>query len=327
MPPRIVFFGGLRIDYLITATGQVALRQAGGNALFSAVGAYVWGASVGIVARAAQNFPRAWLKQADQAGIDTTGVHWLAGDAEMRTFFAHSPSGGRAEGDPAFHFHRLGQPVPPDLLTYTQADADQEDAVYQPLWLTPEDIPVTYLTAPAFHLAPMNWDAHDRLTHTLRAHHAPLISLDPGERYMTPSRREHVRALLSRVDIFLPSDLETALLLGDTPAEDAARWFAECGPRLVVIKQGAAGVLVYDRDANHFARILPVPTSIRDVTGAGDAFCGGFLVGWQATGDAVQAARYGAVSASFVLEDFGALYALRYTRADAERRLAAARAL
>lgn len=321
--PRIVVFGGLRIDYLISATGQVTLRQCGGNALYSAVGARLWGAAVGLVGRVGQNYPRAWLEQAQAKGIDTSGVHWLAGDAEMRTFFAHHPQGGRVEGDPAFHFGRLGLPVPPDLLTYHQPDADQEDEVYRPLWLTPDDVPPAYLSAQAFHLAPMNWDSHVGLVLALRQRGAGLISLDPGERYMSHSRRSDVADLLSRVDIFLPSELETRPLLGEVSAEAAARWFAACGPRVVVLKQGSRGVLVYDRLADRFYHAPPVPTRIGDVTGAGDAFCGGFLVGWLETGDPVQAARYGAVSASFVLEDFGALYALRYGRSNAEARLTA----
>ncbi len=319
--PNLVFFGGLRMDYLISAQGQVTLRQCGGNALYSAVGAAVWGASVGLVGRVGQNYPRAWLEQAAEAGLDTAGVHWLASDAEMRTFFAHHPHGGRVEGDPAFHFGRLGLPVPPDLLTYHQADADQEDEVYRPLWLTPADIPPSYLLAQAFHLAPMNWDGHAGLVHALRER-GGLVSLDPGERYMTASRRADVAELLGGVDLFLPSELETAPLLGDVAAVEAARWFAAHGPRVVVLKQGGQGVLVYDRASDRFYHAPPVPTAIRDVTGAGDAFCGGFLVGWLETGDPLQATRYGAVSASFVLEDFGALYALRYHRPDAQARLA-----
>lgn len=320
---QLVFLGGLRIDYLISASGEVVLRQCGGNALFSASGAAVWDASVGIVGRVGQNYPREWLDQAARRGIDITGVHWLDYHAEMRTFFAHAPGGGRAEGDPAFHFSRLGLPVPADLADYTQLDADQEDQVYRPLWLHPEDIPASYGGARAFHLAPMNWEAHLTITAALRKHGAPFISLDPGVRYMATRSRAEVEGLLRQVDIFLPSDLEVEFLLGATPPEEAARWFAACGPRVVVIKQGARGVLIYERERDLFTRVAPYPIQIRDVTGAGDAFCGGFVVGYVETGDPQVAARYGVVSASFVLEDYGALYALRYHRADALARLAA----
>ncbi|EIE88496.1 hypothetical protein RO3G_13207 [Rhizopus delemar RA 99-880] len=45
---------------------------------------------------------------------------------------------------------------------------------------------------------------------------------------------------------------------------------------------------------------------IVDVTGAGNAFCGGYAAGWvQTEQDPVQSALYGAVSASFVVEQIG----------------------
>jgi len=50
--------------------------------------------------------------------------------------------------------------------------------------------------------------------------------------------------------------------------------------------------------------------NVVDVTGAGDAFCGGFLAGFLATDDPVAAAAHGVVSASFVVETRGAVAAL-----------------
>jgi sugar/nucleoside kinase (ribokinase family) len=64
------------------------------------------------------------------------------------------------------------------------------------------------------------------------------------------------------------------------------------------------------------------PAHVVDVTGAGDAHRGGFMIGYDETQDPVLAGCYEAVSASFVLEGSGALYALRYTRVQAEARLA-----
>jgi hypothetical protein len=45
------------------------------------------------------------------------------------------------------------------------------------------------------------------------------------------------------------------------------------------------------------------------------------MVGYQETGDPLLAGCYGAVSASFVLQGFGALYALQFSRAQADARL------
>jgi sugar/nucleoside kinase (ribokinase family) len=58
-----------------------------------------------------------------------------------------------------------------------------------------------------------------------------------------------------------------------------------------------------------------------DPTGAGDAFCGGFLAGVCATGDVLMAARQGAVSASFAIERNGLDGLARADRREAAARL------
>jgi sugar/nucleoside kinase (ribokinase family) len=93
------------------------------------------------------------------------------------------------------------------------------------------------------------------------------------------------------------------------------------GVPVAVLRMGEAGSLVAGRGARPVA-VPAVPVSrIVDVTGAGNAYCGGFLAGLAETGDLGGAGRYGAVSASFALEQFGATYALQDLRARAERRL------
>ncbi|MBN1201013.1 MAG: hypothetical protein JXJ20_04075, partial [Anaerolineae bacterium] len=49
---------------------------------------------------------------------------------------------------------------------------------------------------------------------------------------------------------------------------------------------------------------VPVPLLV-DQTGAGNTYCGAFLVGWLETGNLREAACYGAVAASFSLEVTG----------------------
>ncbi len=124
------------------------------------------------------------------------------------------------------------------------------------------------------------------------------------------------------VDAFLPSELEVSLLLGaGCDPREAAETFAGWGAPLVVIKRGAAGVLLYERDRNRFTTVPAYPARVVDVTGAGDTFCGGFAVGLQRTGDPLRAALMGIVSASFTIEAYGALHTLGVPRPVAEKRL------
>ncbi|MCA9928446.1 MAG: hypothetical protein KC419_08215, partial [Anaerolineales bacterium] len=130
-------------------------------------------------------------------------------------------------------------------------------------------------------------------------------------------------ALLPQIDAFLPSAMEVRSLFGeDIDLAQAAQTLCRWGAPLVVIKNGANGVLVQEGENGHFdfaqrQRLTHIPAyhtpgdpRIVDVTGAGDSFCGGFMVGLASSGDPVQAAQMGVVSASLVIEGYGALYAL-----------------
>ena len=48
------------------------------------------------------------------------------------------------------------------------------------------------------------------------------------------------------------------------------------------------------------------PEKVVDPTGGGNAFCGGFCVGWvRSGGDFIKAAEYGSIAASFIIEQYG----------------------
>jgi ribokinase len=124
---------------------------------------------------------------------------------------------------------------------------------------------------------------------------------------------------LRRLSGLLPGIDELVRQAADGDAwELAARLNVDC--RTVVVRQGAAGCLVLRRSARP-VRVGTVPVRALDPAGAGDAFCGGFCVGLATTGDAVRAAGYGAVAASYVIERTDPLDVLDADRDDARRRL------
>lgn len=143
---------------------------------------------------------------------------------------------------------------------------------------------------------------------------------------MIPERTPFIRQLLRDSDAFLPSDQEVRSLCGEgIDLEEAARIFCGWGARLVLIKMGALGVLLMDQEELRPMHLRPfhAPGDRRviDVTGAGDAFCGGFMVGLATTGEALLAAQMGLVSASLIIEGYGAIYALKVDRDLAKQRL------
>ncbi len=312
---KYIATGGMRLDYLITHTGEARTALVGGNALYTAVGAAIWGEKVGLWARIGENYPQAWLEALpDSIVID--GLAPVSGWQDHRTFFAYTPDGRREDTNPAQHFARIGRPLPEALQGYTHSTPGQDEPdVYEPLALRPSDWPAAYDGATAVHLSPLSLATHRHVPPHLRQRGIRQITADPGERYMIPERANYIRQLMPQLDAFLPSAQEIHTLFGEgISLEQAARRLGEWGASVVVIKNGADGVLVWEGE---HGRLTHLPAYHRegdgrivDVTGAGDSFCGGFMVGLARTGDSIRAAQMGLVSASLVIEGYGALYAL-----------------
>ena len=86
---------------------------------------------------------------------------------------------------------------------------------------------------------------------------------------------------------------------------DIVRDMRRGGARRIVLKRGAEGVRIYRPDASPIDIPALPDATVADLTGAGDAFCGGFLAGMHRTGDLVEAGLHGTVSASFAIETPG----------------------
>ncbi len=322
--PEFICCGGLRIDFIITSDGQARLREMGGNALYAAGGARLWDDEVGILARVGENYPPGWIEQLAAQGLDVRGIRTVAGKQDLRTFFAYIDPSTRTDTDPAIHFARIGITLPEELADYIHSTPRQDDPdEYEPLAPRPEDWTAAYDGARALHLSPTNIRTHLHLPQHARAAGVGLVTVDPGERYVVPRLRAHINSVLQQADAFLPSEKEVRSLLGSMDLWDAAVDLARQGPRIVVIKLGSRGALVYERDTERRTHIPVYPARVVDTTGAGDSFCGGFMVGLARTNDAVRAAQFGAVSASFAIQAHGALHVLQATRSQAELRLRA----
>lgn len=315
--------GGLRVDTLITAQGQVRLAEMGGNAIYSAAGARLWQAQVGLLARVGDNYPHAWLGALAQLGFDVRGVRNVGGAQDHRTFYAYLDNDTRDDTNPAAHFARAGQPLPEWLRDYVHSTTGQEELdAYPPLAVTPEDLAGLVNPGDCLHIAPISVRTQTHLPAAARAAGARLVSVDPSEQLMRPAMRTHVGAILAQVDVFMPSDMEVRNLLGGVLShETALHWFVDQGPAVALIKRGSAGVLVHAR-AGGFWEVPALDVKVIDVTGAGDAFCGGFIAAMSHGGTPVEAAICGTVSASFAIEDYGAGALLRAEKREALKRAA-----
>jgi len=128
-----------------------------------------------------------------------------------------------------------------------------------------------------------------------------------------------------RVDCVIINDEEAVQFTGQRFLPAAAHAILSYGPRAVIIKRGENGSLLFTQDRVFFAPAHPLET-VRDPTGAGDAFAGG-LLGAVAraghSGDDVlrRGMLYGSVLGSLAVEDFSVRRIVQADSREIERRL------
>ncbi len=135
-----------------------------------------------------------------------------------------------------------------------------------------------------------------------------FVALDTMN-YWIEGAPDELRRVLKRVHVLVINDTEARELSGEANLVKAARVIQAMGPQRVVIKRGEYGVLMTRDDGFFAVPGLPLE-DVRDPTGAGDTFAGGF-VGYLAAAPAItdeavtQAIVAGSTMASFAVEDFG----------------------
>lgn len=288
----LICLGNLTIDDVVLPDHTHKLGCFGGDTIYSALGAACWSDSVKFVAPVGNDFPEENLAFFQKYGLDTRGLS-KRDIPSIRNWVIYQDNNTR---------------------TWT-LESNPDD--FFPLSPTLADIPNDYLNAKAFMLLAMDLSSQENLAPHLRKH--GLVGLDAQEDYIA-GNQERILKLLKDVDIFLPSHEEVYRILGHHDYEKACREFADCGAEDVVIKMGHEGSLIYDRARDLFHHIPIYPTEVVDTTGAGDAYCGGFMAMYVRSGSLVDAGLAGSVSASFAVEDFGLTHLFNLDRAEVKER-------
>ncbi len=134
--------------------------------------------------------------------------------------------------------------------------------------------------------------------------------------YWIQGFRPELLETLKLVNILLINDGETKMLAGDRSLPRAARKVLAMGPHALVVKHGEYGATIFFREGafgigSHPFRAPALPIDeVKDPTGAGDSFAGGFM-GYLASQPELnrevlkRALFYGGVMGSFAVERFG----------------------
>ena len=134
--------------------------------------------------------------------------------------------------------------------------------------------------------------------------------------YWINGAREELAKTLKLVNVLLINDTETKMLAQETNLPRAAQKVLAMGPQALVIKHGEYGATIFFREGafgigHHPFRAPSLPIEeVKDPTGAGDSFAGGFM-GYLASQEDLnrevlkRALFYGGVMGSFAVERFG----------------------
>lgn len=157
---------------------------------------------------------------------------------------------------------------------------------------------------------------------------ARFVALDSMNLWIETAK-EALLAVIAEIDCVLLNDAELRMLTGEPNLVVAAHAIMEQGPSIVVVKRGEYGAALFTGDDTFAMPALPI-AEVRDPTGAGDSFAGGFLgfldgIGAHApsNGELRQAMVRGSAMASFNVEDFGTERVRRLDRGEIDARVTA----
>lgn len=139
--------------------------------------------------------------------------------------------------------------------------------------------------------------------------HRPKLVVADTMNFWIDSMRSEVEKTLARVDGLIVNDEEARQLSSVPNLVKAAGIIRGMGPKTLVIKKGEHGALLFGDGSTFFAPAYPLE-EVRDPTGAGDTFAGGFFGYVAKAGNTEKATLrravlYGSALASFCVERFG----------------------
>jgi len=287
----------LIIDDIVFPDGRTAMGVLGGGGPQTAFGLKLWADQVGLAGGVGADLPAAAQAWLEAMGIDTGGLRYSEQWPTPRAWQVLEEDGRR-----------------------TQLWRVPGSAIGRQLGRSLEKLPPAYRQARGFHLGIHPEEPDLEFIQSLRELGA-IVSVEPFRGAQRSLTEMELYSLASAGQIFSPNQAEAVSLVGPGEPLQLVRRLVEAGAEVVALRQGPAGAIVRRADSGETWQIPAIETNVVDPTGAGNAFCGGFLAGWAQTGDLCTAGMYGVVAASFLLEQVGLPAPGRQIYKEAERRL------
>ncbi len=274
--PNFLAIGSIIIDDIVYPDGRTSMGVLGGGGTHAAYGIAFSGEKPGLVGLVGEDLPgdiRARL----EADFDCAGLVWTR-HPQVRGWQIFEWNGLRNE------IFRV-EVIEPFMFGPA---ADSPDIPFESV------SGFTLLRAPE-HV--VSW----------RARFPDAVLLwEPVRIFMLSADHEAFLTGIAQADIVSPNLHEAQTMYGIEDELEIMRRMLADGVKVAALRMGELGSLVARRGAGlaHYIPAVEV-AEVVDQTGAGNTYCGGFLVGFCREGDIIEAGCYGAAAASFTLEYVG----------------------
>jgi len=250
----------------------------GGSATYISLAASYFSAPVELVGVVGDDFPKEYIEMLEQRNIDLEGLQIIQGEKTFRW-------GGK------YHYDLNVR----DTL-FTELNAFQN---FNPI------LPEQFRKSKYICLG--NIDPILQIRVLEQVINPQFVVCDTMNLWINTMKQDLLN-LLKRVNVFILNDSEARLITEEPNLIKAAKQIREMGPKILIIKKGEHGAMLFTEDTIFSAPAYPMEI-IYDPTGAGDSFAGGFIGYLHQTRDLSpenikRAVIYGSSMASFCVEKF-----------------------
>lgn len=275
MAKSLLIVGSVALDSIKTPFGEKE-RILGGSATHSSTSASFY-SPVNLVGVVGEDFPLEAMDFFRSKNIDLTGLQQVPGKT----------------------FHWKG------FYEYDMNQAHTLETQLNVFSQFSPHIPPSYQESEYVFLANIDPELQQKVLSQIKK---PKLVIMDTMNYWIQSKPEALKTTMSQVDYVLLNESEARQFANTPNLMKAAREILALGPKAVIIKKGEHGALMFTHAGAFSAPGFPLE-EIKDPTGAGDAFAGGFI-GYLSRSEDLsdenvrKAIIIGSVMASFIVEDF-----------------------
>jgi len=273
----VLVVGSVALDSIRTPFGHVSDAIGGSATYFSASASFF--STLKVTAVVGEDFPLHELDFLADRGVDLRGLAVVSG---QKTF--------RWQGKYDYDLHDA-ETLKTELGVFENFHPKILEAY--------RDVPYVFLA---------NIDPELQLEVLSQVRRPKLVACDTMN-YWIESKRPQLFETMARVQVMVLNDAEARQLTQEPNLVKAARAIQLFGPKIVIVKKGEHGALMFYDESVFSAPAYPMEEVV-DPSGAGDSFAGGFVGSLARKGSTDeasvrQAMIYGSVMASFCVENFG----------------------